>query len=139
MSNKKRIDMEITFIYNGNQIKEKEAYGYAQSLGQHKVNEWDLNKKNITNRQLADIAKKLDVEVKDLLDKNNEKYQDELAGKDYDDQDLLTMMSEDPRLIKTPILVHEKYAKLIDSAFDLNKLDMTFNSFTEEMSNKDEK
>ena len=139
MGTKKKIDMEITFIYNSNQIKEKEAYGYASSLGQHKINEWDLYKKPITNRQLADIAKKLDVNVDDLLNKNSELYQDKISGKDYDEQDLLTMMTENISIIRTPILLHTNHAKFIDSPYELNKMDMTFNSFSDELSNKDEK
>ena len=139
MSNKKKIDMEFTFIYDGNHIKEKEAFAYASSLGQHKINEWNLDKKSITNRQLADIASKLDVTVKELVDKQSDVYKDELEGKDLDDQDLLTLLTEKISLIKTPILLTNKGGKFINSPFDLNNVDMAFGSFTDDMSNKDEK
>lgn len=139
MSIKKKIDMELDFIYNSNQIKEREALGYANSLGNHKINEIDIYKNPLTERQLADLAKKLDIEVHSLLNTESEIYQDEIKGGDYTDQDILKMVKENTTLLKTPILVSQTRGQFINSAFDLNKIDMAFNSFIESMSNKDEK
>jgi len=59
MESKKKSDMEIKFIYNSTQIKEREAFAYAKSLDQHYINAVDLDKEVITERQWAELANKL--------------------------------------------------------------------------------
>jgi arsenate reductase-like glutaredoxin family protein len=131
--------MEIKFIYNSNQIKEREALGYIKSLDQHYINEFNVNKEQFTQRQLADLAQKLKVSVKELINKESEFYQDDMEDSNYDDNDILGLIKRKPALLKTPIVEYGKSAKFISSPYEFNNLDMTFNSISEELSNKDEK
>lgn len=138
MGTNKKSDMEIKFIYNSTQIKEREAYGYAKSLDQHYINAIDLDKEVITERQWAELAKKLKVAVKDLIDENNDYYQDELEGKDFDDNDLLHIMKDHPQIIKTPIIDSPKYARFIKSPYDFNEMDLAFEEIKKHLANKGE-
>ncbi|MGM0581122.1 MAG: arsenate reductase family protein [Bacteroidota bacterium] len=130
--------MEIKFIYNSTQIKEREAYGYAKSLDQHYINAIDLDKETITERQWAEIAKKLNVAVKDLIDENNDYFQDELEGKNFDDNDLLQIIKEHPQIVKTPIIDSVKYARFIKSPYDFNEMDLAFEEIKSHLANKGE-
>lgn len=126
MDTNKRSDKELKFIYNSAQIKDREAYGYAKSLDQHYINEIDLTKQNLTERQWAELATKLNVSVKELINENDEYYIDVLEGKDFDDNDLLQLIVDHPQMVKTPIIDSTKYARFIKSPFDFNEMDMAF-------------
>lgn len=132
-------DMEIKFIYNSNQIKEREALGYIKSLDQHYINEFNVYKEQFTERQLADLAQKLGVSVKELINKESEFYQDDMEDGNYDDNDLLGLIKRNPTLLKTPIADYGKSAKFISSPYDFNNLDIVFKSIKEDLSNSDEK
>ncbi|RUA27762.1 MAG: hypothetical protein DSY77_16970 [Bacteroidetes bacterium] len=138
MVSKKKSDMEIKFIYNSSQIKEREAYGYAKSLDQHYINAIDLDKEFLTERQWAELAKKLNVKVKDLIDQNNDYYQDVLQDKDFDEHDLLRLMKDHPQIIKTPIIDSAKFARFIKSPYDFNEMDMAFEEIQNHLANKGE-
>lgn len=138
MVSKKKSDMEIKFIYNSSQIKEREAYGYAKSLDQHYINAIDLDKEFLTERQWAELAKKLNVQVKDLIDQNNDYYQDILQDKDFDEHDLLRLMKDHPQIIKTPIIDSAKFARFIKSPYDFNEMDMAFEEIQNHLANKGE-
>lgn len=130
--------MEIKFIYNSTQIKEREAYGYAKSLDQHYINAIDLDKEFLTERQWAELATKLKVDVKDLIDVNNEYFKDHLQDKDFDDHDLLQLMKDHPQIIKTPIIDSPKFARFIKSPYDFNEMDMAFEEIQNHLANKGE-
>lgn len=130
--------MEITFIYNSIQIKEREAFGYAKSLDQHYINAIDLDKETLTERQWAEMATKLNIDVKDLIDENNDYYQDALKGADFDDNDLLNLMKQHPQIIKTPIIDSAHYTRFIKSPYDFNEMDLAFKEIQKHLANKGE-
>ena len=130
--------MELKFIYNSTQIKEREALAYAKSLDQHYINEIDLSKETLTERQWAEIAKKLNLTVKELIDENNDYYQDVLEGKDFDDNDLLQVMKEHPQIIKSPIIDSDQFTRFIKSPYDFNEMDLAFEEIKSHYANKGE-
>lgn len=138
MESKKKSDMEIKFIYNSTQIKEREAYGYAKSLDQHYINAVDLDKEFLTERQWAELATKLNISVKELIDENSDFFKDELEGKDFDDNDLLQIIKDHPQIIKTPIIDSAKFARFIKSPYDFNEMDMAFQEIKKHLANKGE-
>ncbi|HET8858615.1 arsenate reductase family protein, partial [Marivirga sp.] len=71
-------------------------------------------------------------------DENNDYYKDKIEGKDFDDNDLLQLLKEHPQLIKTPIIVSEKTAKFIKSAYDFNEMGMAFKEIQNKFANKGE-
>ncbi|WP_176223818.1 arsenate reductase family protein [Marivirga sericea] len=138
METNKKSDMEIKFIYNSTQIKEREALGYAKSLDQHYINEIDLEKETLTERHWAEIATALKVELKELIDENNDYYQDELKGKDFDEQDLLQLIASHPQIIKTPIIHSTRLTRFIKSPYDFNEMDLAFEEIKKHLANKGE-
>ena len=131
--------MELKFIYNSNQLKERKALAYILSLDKHVINEVDVHKMKVTERQLAELAEKLGVEVSGLLDEEKEYYKDNLKGTDLDENDILGVIKSNPEVLKTPIVATEDSARFVGSAYDFNNIDLDFNSNKDEMSNRDEK
>ena len=60
---------------------------------------------------------------KDLLNKANKKYQEDLAGHDFDDDSWLEIIRNNPRMIKGPIAVMNQKAVLCINPKDIYKLE----------------
>lgn len=116
---------EIKFLYNSDKKDDREAYGYATSLKRHKINELDVTKTPMTSTQLSELAIKLGVPIIGLFDKNSSYYRDNIAGKDLEDEDLLTILKKEVGTLKTPIMVSEEKAAFLESKYDTNTIDMT--------------
>ncbi|MGY6558000.1 MAG: arsenate reductase family protein [Nitritalea sp.] len=115
---------EIKFLYHSRDLKDREAFGYASALDQHKINEVDVAKTPLTQRHFAELATKLGVPIIDLFDKRHERYAEEIAPASYSEQDLLDLLHRDPSRLKTPILIAEFGARFLDSPFDTHQLDL---------------
>jgi arsenate reductase-like glutaredoxin family protein len=112
---------ELTIIYHAEKADDKKARAYAESVTNYKVKTIDLSKESITETQLAEIATKMGVDVSFLLDKT---YLDRLAkpraklAPGFDDHDLLTVLTQEKILLKTPIAIIGKKAFLFKSSND---------------------
>jgi len=120
---------EITLVFHSDKDKDKQMRAFVETIGTHKVKTLDLKREFITELQLAEIADKMTVGVKDLVDKM---YLDRIEITtiegfiDMSDADILTLISREPILLATPILIIGKIAYLYESAYQLLK--QNFNS-----------
>ena len=64
----------------------------------------------ITKEELKSILKKLNIEANDLLRKNETIYKTNIKGKDLNNEEIITEMVKNPKLIERPILVSEEKA-----------------------------
>jgi len=108
---------EILFIYNGNKQSDKEALGYAESVKGKKVNQIDLAKETLTERQIADIAIDMNVAVDGLLDKNDKLYLSKIKEGEFTDDELLKLLKNNSSLFKTPIAYIEKEPIFVESQY----------------------
>ena len=115
---------EIKFLYNSNKKDDREAYGYAKSLNKHKINELDVARTKLTQTQISELALKLNVPIRELFDEKSSYYRDNIAGKDLEDDDLLTVLKAEADCLKTPIMISEKKAIFLESKYDTNNIDM---------------
>ncbi|HLT08463.1 MAG TPA: hypothetical protein VK014_13110 [Cyclobacteriaceae bacterium] len=115
---------EIKFVYNSGKKDDREAYGYAQSLNKHKINELDVARTPLTSTQISELAQKLNVPIIELFDEKSSYYRDNVAGKDMDDNDLLTILKSEVDCLKTPIMVYENKAVFLESKYDTNNIDI---------------
>ncbi|MBK6263560.1 hypothetical protein JKA74_00820 [Marivirga sp. S37H4] len=139
MALNKKKHMEVRFIYNSNQIKERKTLAYIKSLDKHYINEVDIYKQTLTERQLAELAGKLNVHVGELLDEESEFYKDNLTDSQLETNDILVLIKNNPDILKTPIVEYGKSADFVGSAYDFNNIDLEFESNKDELSNRDEK
>ncbi len=119
---------ELTLIYHSDKADDKKARAFIESVTDYSVKTLDLKKESLTETQLAEIAGKMDVKIKDLVDPS---YQDRFQSKDLNtltsvsDSDLLTILTQESILINTPIAIIGKRAYQYASAYDLLNKNMT--------------
>jgi arsenate reductase (glutaredoxin) len=122
--NMKALKNEIKLIYNSSRMEEKRAVGYAEALKDHKLLTIDVTKENITETQLAELADQLGVNVKQLVDEQSALYMDEYADKDFEDAELLRVLSQNLEMLKTPIALKDGEASFVTASYDFIKQDM---------------
>ncbi len=110
----------VTIIYKGNNRSDEEAVGYARPLKEHSF-ELDLTKDNLTSTQLMEIANKLGVSVGDLVDRQSDMYKEKFNGMDFDDNNWLTLLTQNPELLRTPIVFNGERGMIVESGRDVIK------------------
>ena|SRR5690554_1530501 len=127
---------EVKFLYNSSKKDDREAYAYAISLKKHKINELDVSKTKLTRIQLAQLATKLNVPIIELFDQKSSYYRDEVEGRDWEENDLLLILTEEADALKTPIMVYADKAVCLDSKYDTNKIDLAIEGIKNSDKNK---
>ncbi|MDO1447714.1 ArsC/Spx/MgsR family protein [Rhodocytophaga aerolata] len=110
----------VTIFYKGNKRSDEEALGYARPLKPHSL-EIDLTKDNITSTQLMEIANKLGVSVGELVDRESDMYKEKYNGMDFDDNNWLTLLTQNPELLRTPIIFNGDQGIIAESGRDVIK------------------
>ncbi len=113
---------EMYFYRSSTQAIDKQTKAYAKSLTKF-VNEIDVIKEPMTATQWDQILKKLQLRAKDLLNRSHPDYQNQIAGKDWDDEGWLNILVKYPYLIKSPIALYKGKAILCRTPTDILKLD----------------
>ncbi|MCE2996191.1 MAG: hypothetical protein ACK5RG_21265 [Cyclobacteriaceae bacterium] len=119
---------EITLIFHSNKDKDKKMRAFVETISTYKVKTIDLKRETLTQTQLAEIANKMKVEIKDLMDQS---YIDTIKGEtskgeeSMSPNDLLTLITKNFLLLETPILIIGKEAYHYQSAYTL--LEQQFN------------
>lgn len=112
-------DNEILFIYNSKIYFDKQALGYIIPLKGHKIKELDLSYDSITEQQLKQIADRMSINTKDLLDKTSDAYKNNVKFRDLDDEDILTLLKKNPDMLQTPIALTQNSAVFVSDPYSL--------------------
>jgi len=93
---------EVTIIYNFNKQGDREALTYAKQMAQN-VNEVDISKNPLTERQMAQLLDKLGVGVEKIIDKKSDVYREKYKNVEMHETDWLGALKHEPNMMKTPI------------------------------------
>lgn len=113
---------EITLIFHSDKDKDKKMRAFVETISTFKVKTLDLKRETLTQTQLAEIANKMKVEIKDLID---ESYMDTIKGETKEGEesmspnDMLTLISKNFLLLETPILIIGKNAHHYKLAYQI--------------------
>lgn len=99
----------------------KKTRALAKSITRH-VNEFSIRHNKLSKLRWAKILLMLNLRPKDLLNKADTKYQDMLAGHDFDENDWLEILRENPCMIKGPIAIMNEKAVLCVKPKDIYRL-----------------
>lgn len=130
---------EILLFYNSEKQQDRKTKGYADSLKDHVLNEKDVMNGILTKTQLAEIAKDMNVEVSDLVDKNSEYYMQNLKNSSFSEDELTTLMVKHPEIIKTPIAYMGSKVFFVGSAYDFVNEDFDIEGVKSRKANRFEK
>ena len=82
----------------------------------------DYIKNNLSSEQIRNILKKLQLKPIELVRKNEAIWKEKYKGKALTDEQLIEILSNEPKLIERPIIVSEKLAVIGRPAENIDKL-----------------
>ncbi|MFY0643792.1 MAG: glutaredoxin [Bacteroidia bacterium] len=112
---------EIQIYFSKNDSKSKKAVAYAKSISD-KVQTIDIQRTVGTGTIWRSILAKLDKSPKDLLDKSNPYYQENIRGRDFEERDWIYLLMHNPDLVRSPIAIRGTRAIILDNPTDIYKL-----------------
>ena len=112
---------ELWLFFDCRSSEQKKTRAMARSISNH-VNEFTFKDMSRTKMMWIDILKMLNLKPKDLLNKADPKYQSELAGHSFSDEDWLNILMNNPCLIKAPIALMNQRAVLCIKPKDIYKI-----------------
>ncbi|MEQ9441579.1 MAG: ArsC/Spx/MgsR family protein [Cyclobacteriaceae bacterium] len=113
---------EVVIIYNFEDRGNREAIAYAKQIAQN-VNEIDISKNPLTERQLAELLDRLGVGIEEIIDRRSDLYKEKYQDVDMDEADWLGVIKHNPELMRTPIGILGDKAVICESPNDMLKLD----------------
>ena len=101
--------------------KSREGISYLESK---KINfeVIDYIKNNLSSEQIRNILKKLQLKPIELVRKNEAIWKEKYKSRDFTDDQLIKILSNEPKLIERPIIVSEKLAVIGRPAENIDKL-----------------
>lgn len=114
-------EKQITLLYNGNSARAKQVLAYAQAEGL-KLQKFDVLKNVPTGTQLIELARKLKIEVAELVNQEHPAYTAKFKHHDLSDEDWVKMIRKNPEIMKQPIAIHGQRTVLIESPVEIRKI-----------------
>ena len=121
MSDLATSDRQITLYYNSNSSRAKQALVYAKAEGL-KLQEIDILKTPLTGTQIAELANRLNIEVKDLVNQEHPAYADQFGDHEFSEDDWIKTMQHNPEIIRQPIALRGDKTLMISTPTDMLKL-----------------
>ena len=113
---------EMWLLYNCDIESHKKTRAHAYSITDN-VNEIPLQHCNLSRWRWAEILNMLGMHPKEIFDKSLPEYKEKLAGHDFDENDWLEILRQNPCMIKAPIAIMNGKAVLCTTPKDVYKLE----------------
>src|SRR5688572_16962419 len=111
-------ERQITLFYNSNSERAKQTIAYAKAEG-IEVNLIDLLKTPITGTQLAELAGKLGIEIKDFVNQEHSSYSSRFEPHELSPDDWVKMIRHNPEIMKQPIALRGDRIVLVETPTDI--------------------
>jgi len=112
---------QITLYCIESSVKAKQTLAYAQAEGVA-VLLIDISKTPPTGTQLAEIASRLGMEIKDLIDRDHELFNANIEELNLSEDDWMKMIRKNPEILKQPIAIWGDQTILVETPTDLLQL-----------------
>ena len=112
---------EILLYYNSESSKDRKILAYAQSTGL-KIKSYCHSKAPSTSTSWQTIIEALGMHPKELMNKADPYYQANIRGKEFDKEGWLSVIMNNPNLIKSPIAIKGKKVMVCSTPADIYKL-----------------
>ncbi len=112
---------EILVYYDPNSTTARKVLALARTMAPN-VNEVEYHKTKFTGKMWRSLLTSLDLHPKKLLNKAHPYYQENIRGRDFDDEGWLRILIHNPDLIKAPIAIKGNNAVLCDNPSEIFKL-----------------
>jgi len=118
---KKRHHNTIKIYHNPRCSKSREGLKYLEEKG-FEIEVIDYMKNGITAQEIKDFLTKSGLKVADILRTTEQLYKDQYKGREYSDDEWITIMAENPKLIQRPLVINGMVAVLARPAEEIRKL-----------------
>ena len=114
-------DRQITIYYNTNSVRAKQALAYAKAEGLA-IQPIDILKTPLTGTQIAELANRLGIEVKDLVNQEHPAYTNKFESVELSSADWITLIKHNPEIMKQPIALRGDHTILVETPSDMTKI-----------------
>jgi arsenate reductase (glutaredoxin) len=116
-----RSKRQITLFYNSDSPRARQTIAYAEAEGLD-VQLVDILKTPMTGTQIAELASRLGLQIKDLVNQEHKAYSSEFEPHVLSAEDWITMIRQNPEIMKQPIALHGDRTLLIETPSDMLNL-----------------
>ena len=114
-------DRMITLFYNSNSRRAKQTLAYARAEGLP-VEEIDLLKTPLTGTQIVELADRLQLEVRDLVNQEHPSYKRHFEPHEFSTEDWIKLIRKNPGVMKQPIALRGSLTILVETPSDIIKI-----------------
>lgn len=114
-------ERQITIFYNSKSVRAKQALAYAKAEG-WPILAIDILKTKLTGTQISELATKLKLEVKDLVNQEHPSYKSHFEHHDLSDRDWIKMIQHHPEILKQPIALRGDLTILVETPSDMIRI-----------------
>jgi arsenate reductase len=112
---------QITLFYNAKSDRAKQTLAYAKAEGLP-IQEIDILKTELTGTQIVELAERLHLKVKDLVNQNHPSYESRFEHHDFSTNDWIKMIQNNPEIMKQPIALRGEITILVETPTDIIKI-----------------
>jgi len=114
-------DRQITLFYSSKSVRAKQTLAYAKAEGLP-IQEIDILSTHLTGTQIAELADRLHMEIKDLVNQKHPSYTSSFEHHDLSDEDWIKMIRNNPEILKQPIALRGNVTILVETPTDIIKI-----------------
>lgn len=114
-------ERQITLFYNSNSTRAKQTLAYAKAEGL-RILEIDILKTPLTGTQIVELADRLEMKIKDLVNQEHPTYKSKFEHHDFSERDWIKMIQHNPEIMKQPIALRGKITILVETPTDIIKI-----------------
>lgn len=114
-------ERQITLFYSSNSVRAKQALAYVKAEGLA-IQAIDILKTPLTGTQIAELAKRLGLEIKDLVNQEHPAYISKFEPHELSSEDWIKMIKKNPNIMKQPIALRGNQTILVETPTDILKI-----------------
>ena len=114
-------DRQITLFYSSKSVRAKQTLAYAKAEGLP-IQEIDILRTRLTGTQIAELADRLHLEIKNLVNQEHPAYTSHFEHHNFSSEDWIKMIRHNPEIIKQPIALRGDKTILVETPTDIIKI-----------------
>ena len=114
-------DRQITLYCNAESRRAKQTLAYAKAEGLP-ILEVDILKTPLTGTQIEELAVRLGMKIKDLVNQEDPSYELKFEHHDFSSDDWIKMIRKNPEIMKQPIALRGDKTILVETPTDIFKI-----------------
>lgn len=112
---------QITLFYSSKSVRAKQTLAYAKAEGLP-IQEIDILRTHLTGTQIAELADRLHLEIKDLVNQEHPSYTSHFEHHNFSSEDWIKMIRHNPEIMKQPVALRGDITILVETPTDIIRI-----------------